>query len=122
MNTDFHFCRPGARAREDFESSRAHPYTQNHIIFRARLHPEDRLRVRPFSPCVPDNPSKLYCRATFELIAPLSKKVADALVEALKENRTLSRLEVGYSGLGEEACLRLSEVLLGASGIRFVAG
>lgn len=44
-------------------------------------------------------------------------------MEALKENRTLTRLEVGYSGLGEEACLRLSEVLLGnSSGIRFVAG
>lgn len=54
---------------------------------------------------------------------PSRQKVADALVEALKENRTLTRLEVGYSGLGEEACLRLSEVLLGtASGIRFVLG
>ncbi|CAM9141685.1 unnamed protein product [Scytosiphon promiscuus] len=48
-------------------------------------------------------------------------KVADALVEALKENRTLTRLELGYGGLGEEACLRLSEVLLGKNcGIRFV--
>lgn len=54
---------------------------------------------------------------------PFSKKVTDALVEALRENRTLTRLEAGYSGLGEEACLRLSEVLLGSgSGIRFVAG
>ena len=44
-------------------------------------------------------------------------------MEALRENRTLTRLEVGYSGLGEEACLRLSEVLLSSgSGIRFVPG
>ena len=48
-----------------------------------------------------------------------SKKAADALVEALTENSTLTRLELGYSGLGEEACLRLSEVLLrGKSGAR----
>ncbi|CAM9273249.1 unnamed protein product, partial [Hapterophycus canaliculatus] len=43
-------------------------------------------------------------------------KVVDALVEALKENRTLTRLELGYGGLGEEACVRLSEVLLGQTG------
>lgn len=42
-------------------------------------------------------------------------------MEALKENQTLTRLELGYAGLGEEACLRLSEVLLGSNyGIRFV--
>ncbi|CAM9500108.1 unnamed protein product, partial [Ectocarpus sp. 12 AP-2014] len=49
------------------------------------------------------------------------EKVADALVEALKENQTLTRLELGYAGLREEACLRLSEVLLGSNyGIRHV--
>ncbi|CAN0449253.1 unnamed protein product, partial [Ectocarpus sp. 12 AP-2014] len=49
------------------------------------------------------------------------EQVADALVEALKENQTLTRLELGYAGLREEACLRLSEVLLGSNyGIRRV--
>ncbi|CAM9756483.1 unnamed protein product, partial [Ectocarpus fasciculatus] len=48
-------------------------------------------------------------------------QVADALVEALKENQTLTRLDLGYAGLGEEACLRLSEVLLGSNyGLRHV--
>lgn len=46
------------------------------------------------------------------------EKVADVLVEALKTNCTLTRLELGFGGVGEEACLRLCEVLLQSSGIR----
>lgn len=45
--------------------------------------------------------------------------VADALVESLKENSTLTKLDLSYGSFGEEACLRLSEVLLRRCAIRY---